>query len=166
MKKTCLLLIAGAFFNGTVLLASIAEPKTYQGKGEVRVVSPVFSRISIKHEAIKGFSEAGETEFTVTSRDLLANLSRADAVDFEVVDISGDVKIRKITKTGIVPPADNRLPVGKAVQEVLEGTSQVVSGVTQPIEPANQVASGVMGATTNATGAVLDEASPDVKKDF
>ena len=76
------------------------------------------------------------------------------------------VKINKITKVGTAPPKSEGTPVGKALQEMLEGTGEVVKGVTSPIAPAHEAASSVMDATTDATGNDLNEQSPEAKTKF
>ncbi|MEI8344718.1 MAG: copper-binding protein [Candidatus Omnitrophota bacterium] len=158
-------LIALVIFGGAAHAAN-SEPKSYNSKGEVALVSPLFSRISIQHDAIKGFSEAGETEFVVADKNALNTIQRGDLVEFRIVDERGDVRLDKIVKTGVAPIHDDKIPVGRAVQGVIEGAGQAVSAVTAPIQPVNEVASNTMNAATGATGAVLNDANPEVKKDF
>ncbi len=146
--------------------AHASKGARHQSSGEVTSVDSLYSRISILHPAIKGFSGDTTTEFTVSSKDLLKNINKFDLVDFEFVDEQGEAKIDNIKKTGVAPPKEEGLPVGKAVQGVLESAGQVAKGVTSPVTPVNEVVSAATDATTGATGAVLNEASPDVKKKF
>ncbi len=150
-----------------VFLASngYAEPKRFEGRGEVTSVDPAYSRVTIKHGAIKGFSGDAQTEFTVSSPELLKRIEKRDLVDFTVVDDKGDVKVEKIEKTGQAPPPA-KMKMGQVVQNVLIGTGEIAKGVTTPIEPAHEVMSGAVGATTSATGSVLDNVDTEVKKEF
>ena len=88
-------------------------------------------------------------------------------MDFSLVDAQGDAQIDKITKTGVAPPKKNESEVGNAVQGIITATGEGVKTVTSPIEPAHEVVSGTMGATTHTTGALLDDATlPETKKQF
>ena len=165
MKKAYFLITLFSFL--AVPAAFSAESvRHFSGSGEVTSVDPLYSRITIQHSAIKDFAGDTETEFVVVSADLLKNISKNDLVDFEFTDNKGDVKIEKITRTGQAPPKQEGIPVGKAVQDVLVGTGEVVKGVTQPITPVHDAAGSTLDATTGATGSVLNDANPDVKKKF
>ena len=166
MKKTALLLIGAiGLFSSSYLLAADKTVKTYEGKGEVVAVSPVYSRITIKHELIKNFSEAAETEFVVSSKSMIEKIRKGDLVTFRIADNHGDVTIDQLTRVGVAPEVEGGSPVGYAVRDVLTGTSQVVNGVTQPVQPANKLANSVMGATNDSTTTVLKDA-PEVKNKF
>lgn len=168
MKKS--IFLAFISLSGILLLsfgthADDTAIKTYEGKGEVVAVSPLFSRITIKHELIKNFSEATETEFPVTSKTLIEKVQKGDLVRFRISDNRGDVVIDQIVKIGIAPKIEEGSAVGHAVHNVLVGTSQVVNGVTQPVEPANRLANSVMGAATDSTEEPLKDA-PEAKRAF
>lgn len=135
-----------------------AQQKNYEGSGEVTSVDPLYSRVSIKHSPIKGFRGGPETEFFVSSSDILKTIHPRDLVDFTITEAKGEAMISKMTITGQAPIKDDRLQVGKAVQEVLVATGEVAKTVTGPLPPANQVVSGAVGATTDTTGSVLEEA--------
>ena len=166
MKKTFFLLTLFSFLIAPALFAAEPQVRQFSGSGEVTSVDPLYSRITIQHHAIKDFAGDTETEFVVASADLLKKISKGDLVDFEFTDSKGDVKIDKITRTGQAAPKQEGIPVGKAVQDVLVGTGDVVKGVTQPITPVHEAANSTMDATTNATGSVLNDANPDVKRKF
>jgi hypothetical protein len=130
-------------------------------------VDPLYSRVTIAHKAIKGFSEKTQTEFVVASAGVLEGLSKRDLVEFTFVDRSGEALVGNIKKTGQAPPKDDKLKIGQAVQDVLEATGEVAKGVTTPIPPAHGVVSGAVGATTNVTGSVLENIEgPEVKQKF
>ena len=145
--------------------SAFAQTKSFNGSGEVTSVDPLYSRVTIKHSAIKGFSGDTTTEFAVASADLLKNLSDRDLVAFTVTDNHGDVKIEKIIKTGVAAE-EEKTNLGTVAQDVLVGTGEVAKGVTQPLQPVHEVVSGAVGATTGATGSVLEGADGEGKTKF
>ena len=149
-----------------LLLPADAHAKMFQGKGEVVTVDPVYGRVTIQHGPIAGLAGDEETEFFVTSPDLLKNLGKRDLVDFEITEEKGETKINKITKTGIAPEEDDRLPLGNAVQGALETTGEVAKTVTEPIAPAHEVVKGATDTTTSATKSLLKDQSNEVKQKF
>lgn len=160
--------------KGTLFLAAVfllfpaaVQAKTYESKGEVTSVDPLYHRLTIRHEAIAGFASEGETEFSFESKELVTLIHKNDLVSFSFRDDGGDAVVEKIIKTGTAPPKDERLPIGKAVQDVLVATGEVAKGVTTPIEPAHEIVSNTVGATTDATGSVLDNVTgPETKQKF
>ncbi len=165
MKKAFILTGLFSMFMTQIIFAADTAPKKFSASGQVITVDPVYSQVTIRHGAIKDFAGDTDTEFYAASGDLLKNIQKDDLVDFEFTDTKGDVKIDKITKTGVALPEVEK-PLGTAVQEVLEGAGDVVKGVTSPITPAHEVAGGVMDATTGATSNVLTDASPEQKTKF
>ncbi|OGW82513.1 MAG: hypothetical protein A3C47_04050 [Omnitrophica bacterium RIFCSPHIGHO2_02_FULL_51_18] len=162
MKKTVsFLTLTTLFLSGYVFSA-----ETLEGNGEVISSDPVYSRVTIKHKPIQGFVGGNETEFLVTSPGLLKGINRHDLVDFTLVDPKGDVRITKITKTGAAQPKDEAFAVGQAVQDVLVTAGQAAKAVTAPIPAVNQVVSGAVGAATDTTEPVLEDAGPEIKKSF
>ncbi|OIO36072.1 MAG: hypothetical protein AUJ72_06150 [Candidatus Omnitrophica bacterium CG1_02_46_14] len=161
---------AFALLSSLVLISSLvfAAPKesVYQGSGEVTSVDPLYSRITIKHGAIKNFVGDSENEFFVQSSDLLKNIAKRDFINFTLEDQKGDVRITKIEKTGVAAVKDETLPIGRAVQDVLTMTGEAVKTISSPIAPAHEVVSETVGATTGATDSVLHDANPEVKKNF
>lgn len=144
--------------------SSFAEVKRIEAKGEITSVDSVYRSVTIKHGAIKDFSGDGETAFTADA-SLLKNINKHDLVDFTIMDDKGDVRLSTITKTGVAEPeVDPKM--GKIVQDVLVGTGEVAKGITTPIEPAHQLVSGTVDATTGATGSLLNEADNRVKTKF
>ena len=167
MKKiSSLVVFSMLLLTGSVFAAEMGK-KTYEGSGEVVSVDSVYSRVTIKHAAIKGFvgGGGGETEFFVSSPVLLKNISNRDLVDFTLLDEKGDVRIEKITKTGEASAKEDNSPLGEAVQGVLSATGEVAKAVTTPVTPAHEVVSGAVGATTDTTASVLKDA-PEVKQKF
>ena len=158
---------AVSLFILVFFISSISEAavKRFEGKGEVTSVDPVYSSVSIKHGAIKGFAGDGETVFTVASADFLKKINKRDLVDFSLVDDKGGVRIEKIERTGQAPP-EERGKMGQVFQDVLVGTGEIAKGITTPIAPAHEVVSGAVGATTDVTGAVLKDADNQVKTKF
>lgn len=160
------------FFSAVILsaltcsFAAFAAESRIEGKGEVVSVDPMLKRITIKHGVIKGFSAAGETSFLVKSESDLKGLSRYDLVSFTVAADKDNERIDFIIKTGVADPGPDGLPVGKAIQDVLEATGGAAKAVTSPIPPAHTVVSGAVDGTTNATGAVLEDATTEVKAKF
>ena len=153
------------FLIPSILLAASKETH-FEGSGEVTSVDPLYSRVSIKHGAIKNFEGDTETEFFVQSPDLLKGITRRDLVSFTLVNDKGDVRIEKITKTGEAPLKDDSTPLGRVVQDALVATGEAAKTVSSPITPAHEVVSGTVGATTRVTDSVLHDANPDVKKKF
>ena len=136
------------------------------GKGQVRSVDPLYGRLTIKHDAIRGLAESGEHEYTVASPDLLKDLARRDLVDFKVKVDKSNQEITAIEKTGVAPPENDGLPVGQAVQGALESTAGAAQSLTSPIPPAHGFVAATTNATTEVTGSVLDDATTEVKKKF
>ncbi len=167
MKKILFLFSITFFLTNAIAFSADENVKQFNGSGEVTSVDPLYSRITIKHEAIKGFSGSAETEFFVGSPGLLKNVQKRDLVDFVIVEKNKSAQIEKITKTGQAAPHEEKLEVGKVVQDVLVATGEVAKGVTTPIPPAHEAVSGTVGATTKATGSVLNEADgTEVKRKF
>lgn len=157
-------------FIAVILTQSIciahAETKRYEGSGEVISADPLYSRVTIEHGPISGFSGGPETEFFVTSPAILKDISRRDLVNFVIVDQKGDARIEKIIKTGVAPEKEDGLQVGKAVQGALVSTGEAAKVIASPLPPAHEIVSGTVGVTTDATGSVLEEANPEVKQKF
>src|SRR3989338_8433949 len=103
MMKKVLLMMVGMASIFLVSVVATAKTATYTGKGEVTAVDSPYGRITIKHGAIKGYSGDGETEFPVTDAGILKGIERRDLIDFELMDTNGDVRVPKITKTGVAP---------------------------------------------------------------
>ena len=150
MKKTAVFTFISLFLTSATLHAA-KDVRHFQASGEVVTVDPVYSQITIEHPAIRDFSSGGQTQFYVSSADLLKGLAKRDLVDFEFTDNKGDVKIDKITKTGMAPPKQEGIPVGQAVQGVLQGTGEVVKTVTSPIPPVSEALGGAVDSTASAT---------------
>ncbi len=167
MKKASVLFL---ILSLTFLPFSYAENKTgvtrFHGEGEVVSVDPVYSRVTIQHAPIKGFSSGNETDFVVASSSLLKKISKSDLVRFDVEDTNGDAQIVKIERTGQAPPKEDRMPLGRAAQEVLEGAGTVIKTVASPIAPISEVANATTDATTNTTGSVLKNADSQIKTKF
>jgi Cu/Ag efflux protein CusF len=165
MKKIHIAAVLFLCAMQAVSYADTSRQKTFQASGEVTGVSPMSSRISIKHDAIKGFSGAETTEFFVTSKSLVSHVATGDLVDFQIADNQGDVRIDKITRTGVAAPKENS-PLGRTVQGALESAGDAVNDVTKPIQPVNEIANSAMGATTKTTGGVLRDADTENKQQF
>lgn len=164
MKKQSFFLLTGLLISFSLLPApAFSAPKATEAKGEVVSSDPVYSSVTIKHGAIKGYG-ADETIFSIDSA-LLKNINRYDLVDFTIVDNKGDVRVTKITKTGVAIP-EKEAGMGQVVQDVLVGTGEVAKGITTPIEPVHQVVGGTVDATTGATGSLLSEADNKAKTKF
>lgn len=165
MKKV--LIFALILFFSFCQPSFAADPKARQfhGNGEVLTVDPMYSQVTIQHDPIKDFPADGETEFFVSSPELLKAIKTGDLVEFWITDHHGEVKIDKIQKTGIAPIKNDGTPLGQVVHDVLQGTGDVVKGVTEPIPPVHEVAKGAT-SITDATGDALKEASPAVKNKF
>ena len=169
MKKSlALLLFISALALQPSPVSAANEIKRYQGTGEVLNVDPLYGQITIKHGEIKGFVAGGnETLFFVVSKELLKNIHTKDLVDFSIVEVKGDAQIDRLMKIGVAPDKKEGLQVGDAVQGVLAATGEAAKAVTSPIQPAHEVTSATTDATTNTTGAVLDNATfPETKKKF
>lgn len=167
MKKLSLALLSFIFlFSSSTLHAEDSSIRKFHSTGQVITVDPVYSQITIEHGAIKDFAGPGQTEFYVASAELLNGLSRNDLVTFDLVDTKGDVKIEKISKTGVAPEKTEGMPLGQAVQETLEGAGELAKGLTEPIKPAHQVVEGAVDTTTGATDTVLKDAKPEQKTTF
>ena len=166
MKKSAFFIVLTALFLTAYAFSSEQPAKHFEGSGEVVSSDPVYSRVTIKHKPIQGFVGGGEAEFTVSSPSLLKEINRYDLVDFSFEDNKGDARITQITKTGVAAPKDDSLHVGQAVQGVLVSTGQVAKAVTAPIPAVNEVVGGAVGATTDTTEPILDDAKPEIKKSF
>jgi Cu/Ag efflux protein CusF len=166
MKKQAALITLTALFLASYAFSADQAAKQFNGSGEVVSSDPVYSRVTIKHKPIQGFVGGVETEFVVASPAILKEINRHDLVDFSFEDSKGNIQITKITKTGITAPKNDSLPIGQAVQDVLVGTGHVAKVVTSPIPAVNEVVSGAVGATTDSTEPVLEDAKPEIKKSF
>ena len=165
MKKV--LLFSFISFFSIVLPAHAAQSKMHQfhGTGGVLTVDPVYSQVTLRHKAIKDFSGDRDSEFFVKSPELLKGIEKGDLVEFDLTDTKGDVKIDKIQKTGVASPQSDTVPLGQAVHDVLQGTGNVVKGVTEPLPPAHEVARGAT-SITDATGDALKEGDSQLKTKF
>ncbi len=167
MKKTALL---GVFLALSLIVSTsyaFESKKEINAKGEVVSVDPLFGRITIAHDSIKDFAAQGETEFFVSQPGLLKGISHHDLVNFRIEDSNGDVTVDKIEKTGVAEPKQQGLPVGRAVQGVLAATGDAARVVTSPIAPVHDTLGEAVGATTEATGAAVEDATvPDTKSKF
>ena len=166
MKKVIFYLVFSLVFISSQSFAADAKTRRFHGSGEVMTVDPLYSQLTIEHTLIKDFSGGGDGQFYVSDAAMLKNIQKGDLVEFDITDDKGDVKITKIAKVGTAPPRNDSTPVGQALQDMLQGTGEVVKGVTSPIAPAHDVAGGVMDATTDATGNVLNDKSPEAKTKF
>lgn len=162
IKKLGFIFFALGF--ASAVWAAPTGQRTYEASGEVVNVSPVQSRITIKHGVIPGFSGSGETEFNVSSKELLRHISGQDLVNFTIVDDGGNASVTRIERTGVAVKEDK--PLGQAIQETLEGAGQAVTNVAGVVPPAGEVVGAATGATTQATGSVLNNADPEVKQTF
>lgn len=166
MKKGLLFsVISFLLFSGTAFAVDF-KVREFEGSGEVVSVDSVYSQISIAHGSIKGFSGEDETIFSVSDKALLKGLSRRDLVEFHITDTRGNVHIDRLVKTGVAESEENGFPIGRAVQDVLEGTGEVVKGVTTPITPVHEVTTGVVDAATGTTGSALGDASTEQTAKF
>jgi len=166
MRKGLLFSVISFVLFSMSATAADAKVREFEGKGEVVTVDPVFAQITIAHSSIKDFSGEDQTVFSVSDRTLLKDLSRGDLVEFHITDTRGDVKVDRLVKTGVATPEEDNFPIGRAVQDVLEGTGEVVKGVTTPIAPVHEVTSGVVDATTGTTGSALNDASTEKTTKF
>ncbi len=149
-----------------MVFAMESKEKRFSGRGEVVTVDPIYSRLTIRNEAIKGFSGAGKNEFVVKSQDLLKEVAAHDLVEFEISELNGEAKIDKMRKTGVAPEKDSGTPIGKAVQEVLTGTGQAVKTVTTPVPALHDTVGEAVASTTEGTGNLLSDVKSDARKDF
>ena len=154
-----------SFLSIVLPLSADAKTREFHGSGEVVTVDPVYSQVTIEHGAIKDFAGDTKTEFFVSSPDMLKNIQKGDLVDFDIKDDSGNVKIEKITKTGVATPKDEGSPFGQTVKGVLQGTGDVVRGVTRPLPVAKEVGNAV-GDTTAATGEALKDTPTESRTKF
>jgi len=164
MKKILIVLVAG-FFIGTASAGAVLKGKEYKSTGEVISVDPVYSSLSIKHEAIQGFAGDETTVFIVENASNLKGIERGDLVDFDFVDYPGQASITRIERVGRANH-ETQLPLGRAVQGMLNETGRVVGEVTRPIPAAGEIVGGAVSATTDATGEVVKDANSDVKTKF
>ncbi|GEM_PF-958435 len=181
MKKSlALFLLISALAVQTSPMFAADDIKRYQKSGEVLSVDPIYGQITIKHirefrtlvgtgerlASNDGTVDAG-TLFFVASKDLLKDIHKKDLIRFSVIEVKGDAQIDQIEKIGVAPDEKEGTPIGDAVQGVLAATGEAAKAVTSPIQPAHEVASATSDATTNTTGAVLDNATfPETKKKF
>ena len=154
-----------SFFLLVLPAHAASNVRDFHGSGEVITVDPVYSQVTIRHGAIKDFAGDTTTDFNVSSADMLKNIQKGDLVEFDFKDTKGDVKIEKITKTGVAEPENEGSPFGQTVQGVLQGTGDVVRGVTRPLPVANEVGNAV-GDTTEATGDALKNTPTESKTKF
>ena len=155
-----------AMFYSLFLILFIAWPahgaetvRQFHGRGEVLSVDAVYSQVTIHHKAIKDFSGDRDSDLFVNSPDMLKNIQKGDLVEFDLTDTKGDVKISKIEKTGVAPPKSEGTPLGDVVHGVIQGTGNVVKGVTEPITPVHEVAKGATNVTDAAGDALKDKGS-------
>ena len=163
MVKKLALIFAALGFVSAVWAAPV-ENRTFTGSGEVINVSPLNNRLTIKHGIIPNFSESNQTEFAVSSKDLLVKISGGDLVEFTITETKGNAEITKIERTGVAVKEETH--IGQAIQQTLEGAGQAATTIASPIAPAGQAVGAVTGATTDVTGTVLNNADPQIKKDF
>lgn len=166
MNKKCYTLLIIAFFCIFFNSNAFAEKKTYQAKGEVVNTFSILSRITIKHDTIKGYAPAGETEFSLSSTDLSKNLSKGDLVSFVISEDNTRSQIDKIEKIGVAPAKEGQLPMGRTAQGILESTGEAAKTIVAPVGPAADVVGGAIDVTTNASGSVLNNVNPEHKDDF
>ena len=167
MKKFRAILLLSFLLIPSSPLSAAQKSGVFEGSGEVVTVDPAYSRITIKHGAIKDFSADGQTEFFVESQDLLKGISTLDLVDFTIRDEKGDARIEKIIKTGVAVHEEGGLRVGEAVNDVIRATGETARFVTSPIPPASDAVGGAFEATAGSTGnAVKDARGPKVKQNF
>ena len=164
MKKLFFILALSVFFYS--LVYADTKVLNFESSGEVTSVDPVYGRVTIKHPAIKGFSGDGETEFVVKTPELLKAISKSDLVNFSASDEKGDVRIDKITRTGVAQVKEESVSLGRMVQDAIVATGDAAKTVSSPIAPAHELVSGTVGATTEATNTVLHDADPEIKKKF
>lgn len=160
MKKVYALGVLALLFLGVWAFSEPQGAKNVEAGGQVIEVEPLRSSIIIEYKGV-------ETQFNVASKDLLKDLSKRDLVDFTFTEDKNGQTIVKIIKTGEAPPKEEKLELGKAVQDVLVGAGETAKFITSPVQPAHEAVSGAVGATTDTTGAVLNDASlPETKTEF
>ena len=165
MKRILFYFLLSALLVSVPAQAAESKTKEFQGSGEVLSVDPVYSQITIEHKAIKDFSGDRASELYVRSPEMLKNIQKGDLVDFDLEDDKGDVRITKITKIGMAPPKNEGTPLGQAVHDVLQGTGEMVKGVTEPLPPVHEVAKGAT-SITDATGDALQDKGTEVSNKF
>ena len=165
MKKVLIFTLISFFLFCQASFAANSKVRQFHGGGEVLTVDPVYSQVTIRHSAIKDLALDSETQFFVSSPVLLKGIRTGDLVEFDITDNKGEVIIEKIEKTGVAPPKNEGTALGQAVHDVLQGTGEVVRGVTEPLPPAHEVAKGVTSAT-DATGDALRDSAPEAKTKF
>lgn len=157
MKRTIVPAVLLLLFSASVAL-SAEKAHHFDGKGEILSVDPLYSRVTIKHTAIKGFSGDGKSEFFVTKPELLKGISTRDLVSFSLADEKGDVRIDKIERTGVAEEhGDGTIKISEAARAVIGATGEVARGITQPITPVHEGVKNATGATENISDAVLED---------
>lgn len=162
LKKLVLIYLFLGF--ASAVWAAPVQNRSFEATGEVLNVSPVDSRITIKHTAIPDFSGSGDTEFPVSDKQLLDKISGGDLVRFTITETRGDVRVTQIERIGVAVKKD--MHMGQAIQETLEGAGEAARAIVSPIAPAGEIVGAATGTATDATGAVLNNVSPQVQKDF
>lgn len=162
IKKLAFIYLALGF--ASVVWASPIHDRSIEATGEVLSVSPVYSRITIKHGLIPGYSESGETEFQAEPKEILSKISGGDLVQFTITETKGNSVITKIERTGVAVKEERHL--GQALQKTLEGAGDAATALVSPIAPAGEVVGAATTATTEATSSVLNQANPEVKQSF
>ena len=150
MKKAVFFILS-LLLIPVVSIAADNKTREFSASGQIETLDPVYSQVTIRHGAIKGFGGDSQTQFYVSSPDLLKGLSRYDLVDFHFIDTKGDVRIDKITKTGEAAPDQAGVPVGDALGQTLQGAGQIVQAVTSPIAPVSEAVGGAVDSTSDST---------------
>lgn len=158
MKKVSLFLaLFLVFFMLHQTLAFSAGSKHSKASGEVTDVDSISGRVTLKDHG----------EYFVADAALLKNINRNDLVDVDIVEENGEARIHRIEKTGEAPHEEESLPVGKAVQGVLQATGQTAKFITSPIAPVHDTAGEAAGAVTESAGDMVKDAKgPEVKQKF
>lgn len=152
--KALLFLPLFILVNASALYAAATAS---HGSGEVTDVDSIAGRVTLKEQG----------EFSVTDSSLLKNINRRDLVDYALEDDKRDARINKITKTGEAPVEDDGLPIGKAMQDVLNATGETAKFVTSPITPVHDTAGEAVNSVTGGTGEMVSEAKgPRTKQNF
>jgi hypothetical protein len=160
MKKVYALGVLALLFLGVWAFSAQHELERIEADGEVMEVDPLHSVILIEYKGV-------DTQFDVVSKDLLKDLSKRDLVHFTFAQDKNRQVIEKIVKTGEAPPKEEKLEIGKAVQDVIVGAGETAKFVTSPVPPVQEAIGGAVGATTDTTGAVLEDVSaPEAKTKF
>ena len=149
MKKTTALVLFLLLLN---LSYSHAADSTrhFEGYGEVLTVDPISSQVTVRHRAIKGLEGSGDTQFYVSDVSMLKGIAKHDLVELDLVEVKGDLKIEKITKTGEALPQEEGIPLGQAVHDTLQGTGDVLRTVTSPLPPVSEAVGGAADSTASA----------------